>query len=162
MPDSLYDIDFPTWAEQQADLLASLARGERVNAQVDWPHVIEEVQDLGRSDVQAVENLLALALQHILKVAGWPVSPLVNHWSIEARAFLQAARRRWAPSMAQRIELQVLYTDALDLVEATIIDGASPEAFIGSCPFTFEHLIVSQPAKPDIARLAAMLRAPVS
>ena len=47
MPDGLYERDFVLWSEAQADLLRRLAAGERVNAAVDWPNLIEEVEDLG-------------------------------------------------------------------------------------------------------------------
>ena len=41
---SLYEKDFYTWSLQQAQLL----REQKYHA-VDWEHVIEEVEDLGRS-----------------------------------------------------------------------------------------------------------------
>ncbi len=49
MPDDMYDRDALVWSEQQAVLLARLARGERVNDAIDWPHVIEEIEDVGRA-----------------------------------------------------------------------------------------------------------------
>ncbi|BAZ91454.1 hypothetical protein NIES932_29630 [Raphidiopsis curvata NIES-932] len=39
----LYDQDFYTWALQQAQLLR-----EKKFQQVDWDHIIEEIEDLGR------------------------------------------------------------------------------------------------------------------
>lgn len=58
MPDGLYEHDILTWAEQQAALLRRLAKGERVDAAVDWPHVIEELQDVGLAELRACESLL--------------------------------------------------------------------------------------------------------
>ena len=49
MPDGLYDRDVLAWAEKQSALLERLAAGERVNALLVWPHVIEEVRDVGVS-----------------------------------------------------------------------------------------------------------------
>ena len=46
MPDDLYDHDALAWSEHQASLLRRVARGERVN-EVDWEHVIEEIEDRG-------------------------------------------------------------------------------------------------------------------
>ena len=43
----LYDTDAVTWAEQQAALLRRIAAGERVNDQVDWENVVEEIEDVG-------------------------------------------------------------------------------------------------------------------
>ena len=53
----LYDTDILTWSARQADLLRRVAAGERVNDQVDWTNVIEEVESVGQSQVDAVESL---------------------------------------------------------------------------------------------------------
>jgi len=58
----LYDTDIVVWAEQQADLLRRRAAGELVNdAEIDWPNVAEEIEDVGKSQRQAVESHLTLA-----------------------------------------------------------------------------------------------------
>ncbi len=49
MSDDLYDADILLWSPAQADLLRRMEAGERVNAAVDWPNLIEEVEALGRS-----------------------------------------------------------------------------------------------------------------
>lgn len=46
------------------ELLHRLAGGERVNDQVDWENVIEEVESLGREQLLAVQSLLRQALIH--------------------------------------------------------------------------------------------------
>jgi len=158
MADSSYDVDFLVWSDRQADLLERLARGERVNDAVDWPHLIEEVRDLGRSELNAVDSLLSRAVEHLLRCAGWPASPDVNHWSSEARAFLVGARRRWAPSMAQRIDLADLYADAAGLVRDMRVADAPPLPVVDECPFSLDDLIVPRPGSPDIAGLVERLR----
>ena len=79
MPDELYDRDILAWSRRQADLLRRLAAGERVN-DLDWPHVIDEVEDVGRSELRACASLLTRALEHLLKRHGWPGSDSVPHW----------------------------------------------------------------------------------
>ncbi|MBV8574866.1 MAG: DUF29 family protein [Acetobacteraceae bacterium] len=59
MPDALYERDALAWAEQQAKLLRRLAAGERLNPSVDWPNVIEEVQDVGLSELRTVNRVRA-------------------------------------------------------------------------------------------------------
>lgn len=54
----LYDTDVLTWSERQAALLQRVAAGERINDQVDWPNVIEEIESVGRSELHAIESLL--------------------------------------------------------------------------------------------------------
>jgi len=158
MPDGLYDLDFPAWSERQAELLLRLSRGERVNTAIDWPHVIEEVRDLGRSELRAVTTLLTRALEHLLKIAGWP-GGAVNHWSVEALTFLLDAQRNWAPSMAQNVAVADLYDDALQVVRRMVIDGTHAFPLPDLCPFTLSDLIVAKPRVPDIDRLVATILA---
>ena len=40
----LYGEDILLWSERQGDLLRRLAAGESVSDQVDWPHVVEEIE----------------------------------------------------------------------------------------------------------------------
>jgi len=53
MPDDLYDRDAPAWSERQAELPRRVARGERVN-DLDWDHVVEEIEDVGLPELSAV------------------------------------------------------------------------------------------------------------
>jgi Domain of unknown function DUF29 len=57
MPDDLYDHDILTWSRHQAALLRRLSRGEPVNG-VDWEHVVEEIEDVGLSELNAVRGYL--------------------------------------------------------------------------------------------------------
>jgi hypothetical protein len=75
VPDDLRDLYeyVLLWSEQQADRLRELRRRLRENRDgVDWDHVIEEIEDLGRSELNAFASNLVEALVHLLKAAGWP------------------------------------------------------------------------------------------
>lgn len=115
MPDNLYDTDIVAWSEHQAARLRRVAAGERVN-DLDWPHIIEEIEDLGRSELNAVQSLLGQALIHALKLVGWPGHEAAPHWQQACGLFLFQARRRAQPSMAGRLDLADLYEEALLLV----------------------------------------------
>ncbi len=75
-----YDSDILTWSEHQGALLRRLARGEKVNAQIDWENVAEEVESVGREQLHAVESLLLQALIHMLKARSWPNSRDAGVW----------------------------------------------------------------------------------
>ena len=143
MPDGSYDRDILAWSEQQADLLRRLARGERVN-DVDWEHVVEEIEDVGLSELHSVESYLDLMLVGLLKVHGWPDSPSVRHWRTEIGSFQKNAVRRFSPSMPQRIDLGKLYSDALEQLEAADYDDTIPRAWPVSCPFTLDELLTER------------------
>jgi hypothetical protein len=140
MPDDLYDRDVLAWSEHQADLLRRLARGERVN-DLDWEHVVEEIEDVGLSQLNAVQSYLRHLLTHLLKVCGWPDSPSASHWRSEIVVFQKDALQRFAPSMRQRIDLARLYADALEQLEPAHYDGAAPLPWPAECPFTLDQLL---------------------
>lgn len=104
----LYDRDVLAWAEQWAGLLRRLATGERVNAEIDWPNVIEEVHDVGISELRTCESLWQQAMLHVLKLHHEPDSDASGHWSDETFTFLADASRRFAPSMRQRVDFPML------------------------------------------------------
>jgi hypothetical protein len=67
-----YDTDTVLWSERQADLLRRLAAGERVNDQVDWDNVAEEIDSLGRSQRVALASHLRVVLEHLMKLEASP------------------------------------------------------------------------------------------
>ena len=136
MPDDLYERDVLAWSERQAELLRGVARGELLN-DVDWPHIIEEIEDVGLSELHACQSLLMHGITHLLKIKGWPAGP-VSHWRSEAVVFFADARRRYAPSMRQRIELPKLYRDALNRVLALTVNGDPPQILPAEYPFDIE------------------------
>lgn len=125
MPDDLYQRDILSWSEHQADLLRRVARGERVNG-VDWEHVVEEIEDVGLSQLNAVESYLRLLLVHLFKVHGWPESSAVGHWRTEIVSFQRDAAKRFAPSMRQRLVLDDIYDAAREQLEPADYDGRKP------------------------------------
>ncbi len=159
MPDDLYYSDALAWAERQADLLRRLVAGERVNEELDWPNVIEEIQDVGLSELHAVRSLLRRAIEHLLKIHGWPGGP-VAHWRREVRTFLTDANQTTTPSMRQRLDLPDLYERARLLIAVDDLNGRPPSPLPETCPFTVEDLIVRGKALPDVDALVAKLAVP--
>ena len=125
----LYEADILLWSERQSELLRRLAAGERVNDQIDWDNVIEEVESVGNEQLHAVESFLVQALLHDLKAQAWPQSPDEPHWRAEARRFRGDAASRFAPSMRQKIDVARIYRRAL---------RAMPEAIEGLPPLPIE------------------------
>jgi hypothetical protein len=152
MPDGLYEHDILDWADRQAALLRRLARGERVNDAIDWPHVIEEVQDVGLSELHACQSLLQQSLLHLLKLHLEPDAAAVPHWRGEVVGFLSGVERRFAPSMRQRIDLAGLWTAAQRQLAAE--RGSRPARLPDACPFTLDELLAPD---ADPARLAARI-----
>ena len=153
----LYE-DALAWSEQQAELLRRLARGERLNEEVDWLNVIEEIEDVGKSELRAIRSLLRRAMEHLLKIHGWPAGP-VDHWRREGRTFLADANGGMTPSMRRQLDLPDLYERARLLIAADDLDGRPPRPLPEACPFAVEDLIVSGKAPPEVDALIAKLAA---
>jgi hypothetical protein len=137
----LYETDVLLWSERQAELLRRRAAGELVNdAELDWPNIAEEIESVGSEQRHAVESLLLRALIHMLKAACWPLAGAVPHWQAEARVFRAQARRRFVPSMRQRIDLAGIYADAMRGLPDTV-DGLAPLPISSEMP-TLDDLLV--------------------
>jgi len=152
----LYDADILEWSEHQARLLrqhvAGVAAkvppaqpmegggGEAGNEAPDWTNIIEEVESVGRSELNAVESLWTLAFLHDLKAEAWPLSRDEPHWRAEARLFRRQARRKFTLSMRAKIDLAGLYGDALAGMPE-IMDGQPPLPVPDICPITLDDLL---------------------
>ena len=142
--DDLYEADFLLWTERQAAELRGLAKSRRdlPNA-LDLEHVAEEIEDLGRSELNAVRSLIRNILLHLLKCATDPQARAVAHWKAEIRAFQDDLSAQFARSMGQRIDIDALWRRAVDLArgEAIALDqpeGPNPPE---ACPFCVEDLV---------------------
>jgi hypothetical protein len=131
----LSNEDILTWSEQQAELL----RRRSANA-LDWDNLAEEIEDVGRSQLRAVESHLIQALLHDLKAEAWPLSRDVPHWRAEARGQRDDASGTFTPSMVQRIDVSALYRRALRRMPETI-DGQPPLPMPQTCPVTLDELL---------------------
>lgn len=138
--DGLYDTDVLEWSERQASILRRVAAGEPGNEAPDWANIIEEVEDVGRSQLTAVRSLLVQALVHDLKCQAWPDAPHVPHWQAEARGFRGDAADAFTPSMRQRIDVSALYQRALDRLPETM-DGQPPLPVPQECSATLDEML---------------------
>jgi hypothetical protein len=137
---SEYDTDILTWSEHQSDLLRRLSRGEKVNAQIDWDNVAEEIESVGREQIHAVGSLLFQALLHWLKSQAWPRSLDADAWRLDSAQFRAQAARRFVNSMRQRIDLADIYQDARRLLPPSM-GGRAASPVPDECPFTLDQLL---------------------
>lgn len=146
----------PVLVPAPGDLLRRLARGERVN-DVDWEHVVEEIEDVGLAQLNAVRSYLRLMLVRLLKLHGWPDSQTADHWHGEVVSFQADAAQRFAPSMRQRIDVAALYDKAIEQIGDGRIDGAPARPWPSVCPFALDELLhgsvrpVLEPRLRDVA-----------
>ena len=136
----LYEDDVLLWSERQSELLRRMAAGERVNDQVDWENVAEEIESVGRSQLSAVRSHILQAFLRDLKVEARPSAHDAPHWRSEARRARLEAVEAYAPSMRQRINLADLYAKALRIMPEQN-DGQPPLPVPQVCPVTLDELL---------------------
>ena len=78
---SLYDADFVRWVETTVEQLQT-----QDYAKVDWENLLEEIEDLGKSEKRAIYSNLKIILLHLLKYKYQPekrsnswVATIVEH-----------------------------------------------------------------------------------
>jgi hypothetical protein len=94
--------------------------------------------------LHAVESLLVQALRHTLKAAAWHLARDAPSWRADAVDFRRQARRRFVPSMRQRIDVVGLYADALAALPDAI-DDVPPLPVPETCPVTLDDLLSDDP-----------------
>ncbi|HEY3845841.1 MAG TPA: DUF29 domain-containing protein [Acetobacteraceae bacterium] len=80
-----YDTDTVVWSERQADLLRRVAAGERVNDQVDWENVAEEIDSVGRSQRLALASHVRMVLELLMKLETSPAVEPRRGWEETVR-----------------------------------------------------------------------------
>jgi hypothetical protein len=107
---SLYDEDILLWSEQQAAVIRGLSRMRRVLPnELDIDNVAEEIESVGRSELAAVESQMELIFAHLIKLFLEPDADAARHWRSELLGFHRQLRRRYVPSMGQRIDIDEIW-----------------------------------------------------
>ncbi len=145
----LYDKDFPLWAEINLNLLK-----EKKYDQVDWENLLEEIEDMSRSDLKECISYLAGILEHLYK---WD-----NFRDIaDQRAGAGKGGRKWIkeienlrddiiklfklyPSLRSKLPLEVdkAWIDAISRLRKWLRENDyDPDTFNipEQCPYTYEE-----------------------
>ena len=62
-----YEHDLVRWSEEQADAIRA-ASTSGTNLPLDWDHIADEIEDLGRSLRGELRNRLATIIEHLLRL----------------------------------------------------------------------------------------------
>ena len=139
---SVYDEDILIWSERQAAALRSLASRRDLPNELDLANVIEEIEDVGKSEFHTVESLIENVLCHLVLLRVDPDGSPSRGWIAEITAWNVTLSRRISPSMRSRLDMEALWRDALRVATAKLAvwDQAKAEAAAmlsdTPCPFT--------------------------
>lgn len=137
MPSLLYETDFYTWTQRQAELL----RAEEFD-RIDWQNLAEEVESLGRSDKRQVENRLIVLILHLLKWQ-YQTGKRGPSW----RSTIREQRRRIervlqdSSSLKAQVRDLVVYAYPYAVGKAEDETGLPTSTFPSNCPYTAEQIL---------------------
>ncbi len=135
----LYDQDTAAWAAANADLLRQRRFGE-----LDVPHLIEELEDMGKSERRALESHLSVLLMHLLK---WEHQPSMrsNSWKLSIENARQSIEDSIedSPSLKPRLEDDAFVARAYTKARRTaaIETGLDLAVFQEHCAYTLDQIL---------------------
>lgn len=150
-----YDTDTVLWSERQADLLRRLAAGERVNNQVDWENVAEEIDSVGRSQRIALASHVRVVLEHLMKLEASPAAEPRRGWRETVRRARAGIRELLEDSPSLRRTVGTIIARQLPEVRADVSEmladyGETPRAAVEGLSYDAEAVLGGFfPAVPD-------------
>jgi hypothetical protein len=138
-----YEDDFYAWTRHQAMVLRTMAAADN---RFDRENVAEEIEDLGRSERDAVRNQIRRIIEHLLKLAYSPAQQPRFDWMAsiaEARATLGD---KLSPTLQRDAEnlLSKLYEDGRDRAELGLRSHGEMQAannLPADCPYTIDEIL---------------------
>ncbi len=136
---SIYETDFVGWVETTVEQLRT-----QDYANVDWENLIEEIEDMGKSEKRAIYSNLKILLLHLLKYRYQP-EKRSNSWlasMVEHRQRIKKAFKE-SPSLQPYFTeiFNECYQDARELAAAET--GMAIDEFPAETPFTHEEVLNS-------------------
>lgn len=85
-----YETDYYQWTREQSEYL----RLRKYDC-VDWEKLIEEIEDMGKSQKRALESYLECLLDHFFKLSYWEFEceRYSKHWRKEVVNFRQQIKK---------------------------------------------------------------------
>jgi len=137
---ALYEGDYNLWLEKTAQIL----REGRLD-ELDLANLMEEIEDMSRSQKDALESNLCIVLMHLLKYKYQP-EKRSNSW----RYTLREHRRRIIKALKNSLSLKRYFEEALTECYEDGRKLAADETglplgnFPPECPFTPEQILDSE------------------
>jgi Domain of unknown function DUF29 len=144
MPDGpRYEDDFYAWTQYQAEVLRTLRTRDN---RFDRERVAEEIEDLGKSERDAVESQITRILEHFLKLAHSPADRPRYGWMrsiAEARGVL---KRKLSPTLRRNAEeaFLSLYEEAREQGALGLREYGEDTAAATlppDCPYTLDQVL---------------------
>ncbi len=134
---TLYEKDYLQWIQTTLEKIRS---GDYVN--VDWENLIEEIEDMGRSERKSLKSNLIVVFLHLLK---WQFQPEMRSGSWEGSIIEHRRRIRESiddsPSLQNYLE-SIFFDCYLQAVKQAKAETRLPlETFPQQCPYDLEQVV---------------------
>ena len=151
----LYETDILAWSEQQVSALRELATRRDLPNALDLPHMLEEIEGLGLSELHSVQSFIQLILRHAAKCVIDRDAPSLRHWHVEINNWQSELERRFSQSMRRRIDMDSLWTRAARQAELDLLEQQRDTECVRkaqdlrgmACPISLDDLL-SDPTDP--------------
>ena len=124
----LYNEDFARWVEGTVACLRV-----RDADHLDWEGLLEEIEDLGKSEKRELESRLSLLLNHLLKRCCVALPDCYRGWQLTILEQRNALKRllKQSPSLQPYLAtvLDDIYQDALAEAREAYPDGSMPQEY---------------------------------
>ena len=138
-----YDEDFYAWTQYQAEVLRSMPAPDN---RFDREHVAEEIEDLGKSERNAVRSEVRRVLEHFLKLAHSPAGDPRYGWMrsiVEARGSLDD---QLSVTLRHDLDarLATLYRAARKQAQLSLREHgeeAAAASLPATCPWTLDQIL---------------------
>jgi hypothetical protein len=148
---TLYETDFAAWAFEQAE---AVKRGDW--RAVDVPHLVEELESMGKQQRAELVNRLSVLLMHLIK---WQYQPMLReHKERSWLATIAEQRFRIERHIEDSPSLKPFVPEAIERAwrsgrfEAGKETGLDPAVFPTVCPYAWEQIMNMEWLPPDSSR----------
>ena len=138
-----YDDDFYAWTQHQAAVLREMPVTDN---RFDREHVAEEIEDLGKSERDAVRSQVHRIVEHFLKLQYSPAERPRAGWMGSINDARRILGYKLSATLRRDIETQLaaLYGDASYQAELSLLEfgeGETAKRFPAECPYTLEQIL---------------------
>jgi hypothetical protein len=125
----LYEEDFNLWVEETKKAIKN-----RDFENMDWDNLLEEIDDMSKSEKRSLESYLELLIAHLLKIQYWESEKERNyrHWKVEVINFRSRIARLLKRNPSFNKYMQEIYPDIFqDVVKSWKVEfEIPPNSFI--------------------------------
>ena len=138
-----YDDDFYAWTQHQAAVLREMPVSDN---RFDREHVAEEIEDLGKSERDAVRSQVDRIIEHLLKLQYSPATRPRLGWMRSIADARRILGDKLSLTLRRDIEtrLAILYDDARYQAELALREFDEVEAagaLPSECPYSLDQIL---------------------